>query len=171
MPNEVTGDRGVYVEYPADEMWAILSLESHRYQAGIVGENLGTVPPAVNKAMVEHDIRQMYVMQYEVMGNPEKPRLKPPPKNCVASLNTHDMPPFRAFVEGTDIDDRLDLGFLKKQNVGAERRQRKLMRAALEKLGPVGAVYDRPQSREFVGGHRPPLQLLQAVTQFLSDSM
>ena len=62
IPNELTGDRGVYVEYPADEMWAILSLESHRYKAGIVGENLGTVPPAVNKAMVEHNIRQMYVM-------------------------------------------------------------------------------------------------------------
>jgi len=176
IPNELTGDRGVYVEYPADEMWAILSLESHRYKAGIVGENLGTVPPAVNKAMVEHDIRQMYVMQYEVMGNPEKPRLKPPPENCVASLNTHDMPPFRAFVEGTDIDDRLDLGFLKKQNAGAERRQRKLMRAALEKLGTVGAGYDRPQSRKLAniaGGHRPPLQspLFQVVTQFLSDSM
>ena len=45
IPDELTGDKGVYVEYPADELWAILCLESHRYRAGIVGENLGTVPP------------------------------------------------------------------------------------------------------------------------------
>src|SRR6185295_6814226 len=90
IPNELTGDKGVYVKYPAEELWAILSLESHRYQAGIVGENLGIVPPAVNAAMARHDIRKMYVVQYEVMNEPEKPGLPPPPAKCVASLNTHD---------------------------------------------------------------------------------
>src|SRR5678816_2341650 len=79
IPNELTGDKGVYVEYPAEEMWAILSLESHRYKAGIVGENLGTVPPQVNDAMRRHDIRQMYVVQYEIMGNPDNPALPRPP--------------------------------------------------------------------------------------------
>ena len=33
-------------------------------------------------------------------------------RNAVASLNTHDMPPFRSFYGGSDIDDRIDLGFL-----------------------------------------------------------
>src|SRR5215467_13280189 len=54
IPDELTGDKGVYVEYPAEELWAILSLESHRHRAGIVGENLGTVPPEVNVAMRKH---------------------------------------------------------------------------------------------------------------------
>ena len=49
IPNELSGDKGVYVEYPAEELYAILSLESHRHRSGIVGENLGTVPPAVNR--------------------------------------------------------------------------------------------------------------------------
>jgi 4-alpha-glucanotransferase len=133
IPNELTGDKGVYVEYPAEELWAILSLESHRYQAGIVGENLGTVPPAVNVAMKKHDIRQMYVAQYEIMEDPNKPALRPPPEKCVASLNTHDMPPFRAFLDGADIDDRLDLGFINEKIARMERKQRRLMRAALEK--------------------------------------
>src|SRR5204862_921835 len=84
IPDELTGDKGVYVEYPAGELWAILSLESHRHRAGIVGENLGTVPPAVNAAMAKHDIRQMYVVQYEIMGDPDDPRLRPPAKKCVA---------------------------------------------------------------------------------------
>ena len=152
IPDELTGDKGVYVEYPAEELWAILSLESHRYRAGIVGENLGTVPPEVNAAMADHDIRQMYVVQYELMGDPEKPTLRPPPEKCVASLNTHDMPPFRAFLDGTDIDDRLDLGFLDEKSARDERKQRAKMRAALQNDGHNSRNATR-------------------MLQFLSDSM
>jgi len=152
IPDELTGDKGVYVEYPAEELWAILSLESHRYRAGIVGENLGTVPPEVNAAMADHDIRQMYVVQYELMGDPEKPTLRPPPEKCVASLNTHDMPPFRAFLDGTDIDDRLDLGFLDEKSARDERKRRAKMRAALQN--------DGHNSRNAI-----------RMLQFLSDSM
>src|SRR5262249_11939452 len=47
IPDELTGNKGVYVKYPAEELWAILSLESHRHRVGIVGENLGMVPPTV----------------------------------------------------------------------------------------------------------------------------
>ena len=131
IPDGLTGDKGVYVEYPAEELWAILCLESHRFQAGIVGENLGTVPPAVNARMKRHDIRELYVVQYEIMGNPDKPNLRQPPEKSVASLNTHDMPPFRAFLDGLDIDDRLDLGFQDVKGARKERKQRALMRRKL----------------------------------------
>jgi len=134
IPKEFSGEKGAYVEYRAEEMWAILCLESHRYKAGIVGENLGTVPPEVNEAMVEHDIRQMYVVQYEIMGDPDNPSLPPPPAKCVASLNTHDMPPFRAFIDGTDIHDRVDLGFVDRKAAAVERKQRATMRRALRSL-------------------------------------
>src|SRR5437868_1278418 len=139
IPEELSGDKGVYVEYPAEELYAILSLESHRHHAGIVGENLGTVPPAVNAAMARHNIAQMYVVQYEIVGNPKNPRLGPPPRKSVASLNTHDMAPFQAFLEGTDIDDRVDLGFLDKKMAAIERKQRALQKRALPK--GLGEVY------------------------------
>jgi 4-alpha-glucanotransferase len=131
IPDGLTGDKGVFVEYPAEELWALLCLESHRFHAGVVGENLGTVPPAVNRAMKRHDIRELYVIQYEIMGNPEKPELRQPPSKCVASLNTHDMPPFRAFLDGLDIDDRLDLGFLDEKGARKERKERAVMRRKL----------------------------------------
>jgi 4-alpha-glucanotransferase len=168
IPNDLTGDKGVYVEYPAEELWAILSLESHRYKAGIVGENLGTVPPSVNAAMKKHDIRQMYVVQYEIMGDAEKP-LRPPPEKCVASLNTHDMPPFRAFLDGADIDDRLDLGFINEKIAHTERKQRKLMRAALEKWGRKSGDVDRIlHSKNSINVTRFPFT---HTMQFLSESM
>jgi len=132
IPDGLTGDKGVYVEYPADELWAILSVESHRHRAGIVGENLGTVPPEVNAAMQKHDIRQMYVVQYEIMGDPDNPKLPPPPEKCVASLNTHDMPPYRAFLDGLDIDDRVKLGLIDEKIARKERRQRAKMRRVLK---------------------------------------
>jgi 4-alpha-glucanotransferase len=131
IPDELTSGKGVYVEYPAEELWAILSLESHLHHAGIVGENLGIVPPEVNEAMWRHDIRQMYVVQYETIGNPDQPYLRPPPERCVASLNTHDVAPFRAFLDGTDIDDRIDLGFLDQETARKERTQRAPMRHML----------------------------------------
>src|SRR5262249_5606210 len=131
IPNELTGDKGVYVEYPAEELYAILCLESHRYRAGIVGENLGTVPPGVNRALARHNIRQMYVAQYEIMGDPDNPRLRPVPSKCVASLNTHDMPPFEAFMSGLDIDDRIDLGFQDEKSARTERKERAVMKRKL----------------------------------------
>ena len=36
--------QGTYVTYPAEELFAILILESHRNRCEVVGENLGTVP-------------------------------------------------------------------------------------------------------------------------------
>jgi len=145
IPAELTGDKGVYVKYPAEELWAILSLESHRYMAGIVGENLGTVPPEVNQAMEKHDIRQMYVLQYEIMENPDNPSVREPAMKCIASLNTHDMPPFRAFLDESDIDDRLDLGFLDEETARKEHKSRKTMIQALANLENKGAapVYQR----------------------------
>jgi len=137
IPNGLTGDKGVYVEYPADELYAILCLESHRYQAGLVGENLGTVPPGVNRALAQHNIRQMYVVQYEIMSDSHKPKLRSVPAKSVASLNTHDMPPFQAFLEGLDIDDRVDLGLLDERTATKERTQRLVMR---RKLGSLRSV-------------------------------
>jgi len=85
----------------------------------------------VNRALSRHNIRQMYVVQYEIMGNPERPKLRPVPPRNVASLNTHDMPPFEAFLAGLDINDRLDLGLLDEKTGRVERGQRAIMKRKL----------------------------------------
>jgi 4-alpha-glucanotransferase len=131
IPHGLTADRGVYVEYPADELYAILCVESHRNQAGIVGENLGTVPPEVNILMQRHNIKQMYVLQYEIVGGDPKRALRTVPENAIASLNTHDMPPFRSFLEGKDIDDRFDLNILDEAGAKQEHRHRAQIRKSL----------------------------------------
>lgn len=96
IPEGLAAREGVYVRYQAEEFYAILSLESHRHQAVIVGEDLGTVPHYVRTAMSRHKINRMYVLPFELTGNPGR-ALHPIPADALVSLNTHDMPPFAAF--------------------------------------------------------------------------
>jgi 4-alpha-glucanotransferase len=147
IPRELHGGQGCYVSYPADEIYAILCVESHRQRAWVVGENLGTVPPEVPVAMDRHAIRGMYVVQHELSTNhdPDHP-LPIVPGPAVASINTHDMPPFAAYWGGRDIDDRVALGLLDEPTAALERRNRPLQREAaiayLRHLGLLGPDTD-----------------------------
>ena len=111
IPHGFAPTEGVYVHSHAEEFYAILSLESHRYRAQIIGENLGTVPPYVNAAMARHNIFGMQVSQFLVSADPRQ-ALQDIPRNTVASLNTHDTPTFAGFWNGADIRDRIELGML-----------------------------------------------------------
>jgi 4-alpha-glucanotransferase len=126
IPQGHSAQDGAYVSYPADELYAILNVESHRNKTVIVGENLGTVPPEVNSAMTRHHLRKLFVVQYELRPTP-KDALSQPERRVVASLNTHDMPTFAAFWNGDDLADRTDLGLIKKSDLPrAQEARRKL---------------------------------------------
>ncbi len=132
--------QGAYVTYPAEEFYAMLSIESHRHHAVIVGENLGTVPAEVNRSLKRHGIGSMFVAQYEVRPLPHV-ALRRIPGPVVASLNTHDMPPFAAFWEGLDIPDRRNLGLIKRQDLpGAERLREGIRRSLLRLLRRRGRL-------------------------------
>jgi len=124
IPKDMEASSGVYLHYSAEELYAILALESHRNRAIIVGEDLGTVPPYVRPAMNKHGLYRMYVVHYELASNRQK-GLPPVPRNSVASLNTHDMHPFAALWQGLDINDRQELGLLDRKGTQKERRIRR----------------------------------------------
>jgi len=129
---------GVYLRYPAEEMYAILCLESHRNRSVLVGENLGTVPACVNAAMRRHAVRRTYVVQYELNPNRDL-ALKRPERQAVASVNTHDMPPFAAYWKGADLDDLHALGLFDDKAIAAEHEKRRAVREVLvERLRNVG---------------------------------
>lgn len=130
VPRGLEARQGVYVRYRADELYAILSLESHRHQSAIVGENLGTVPSYVNRTMARHNILGTYVGQFGFTANPEG-ALRAPPPNSVASLNTHDTPTFAGFWQSMDIEYRLKKGLMDENSAQMERRYREELRWAL----------------------------------------
>jgi 4-alpha-glucanotransferase len=130
IPKGLEASQGVYVRYPTQELYAILALESHRHKTVIVGENLGTVPPEVKPAMNRHGFHSLYVLPYELALN-RRTALKSIPGRSVASLNTHDMPPFAAFWEGLDIKQRLRLGLLDKAEAQKEGQERRAIKKEL----------------------------------------
>jgi 4-alpha-glucanotransferase len=121
IPSGMEASQGVYIRYRAEELYAILALESHRHKTIIVGEDLGTVPSYVRPAMKKHGVHHMYVVHYELASDPQRglPSVSP---NSVASLNTHDMPPFAAFWQGLDIEERLRFGLMDKASAKKERK-------------------------------------------------
>jgi 4-alpha-glucanotransferase len=169
---------GAYVSYPAEEIYAILSVESHRRQAWLVGENLGTVPPQVDRALSRHAVRGMHVLQNELGLDPRRP-LGEVPRAVVASVNTHDMPPFAAFWEGHDIGDRLDLGLLTPTTAAEERDvragQRRDLVAFLRRSGWLGTDEDTPEAVlracwEFLAGSSAHVVLLNAEDSWLETA-
>jgi 4-alpha-glucanotransferase len=151
---------GAYVRYPAEEMYAILALESVRNKAVIVGEDLGTVPGYVRPALARHKIQRMYVMQFEVTAD-EKKALPGPMEDSLAALNTHDMPPFAAFWEGLDVQDRVDLGLLDKEGAITELNNRSKLRNALVRyLCPDGRKRRDPSI----------VEVMKAALEFLGRS-
>jgi len=110
IPKGMTAADGVYVKYKADEFYAILTLESQRYRSVIIGEDLGNVPGYIRKQMLKNKIYRMYVASLEYRPNPQQ-ALGLIPEKALASLNTHDLPPFTAFWQekGRNVADRICL--------------------------------------------------------------
>jgi 4-alpha-glucanotransferase len=140
VPDGITAKRGVYVRYPEDELFAILVLESARHKAVVVGEDLGTVPAAVRRAMERHSVHRMHVVQYEAAADAGS-TVTVADEDVVASLNTHDMPLFAGFWRGSEIDDQLELGLIDEEEHRAARQERADLRRTLSRsVGAGGEV-------------------------------
>ena len=145
---------GTYVKYPAEELFAIITLESHRNECEMVGENLGTVPPEIDEALPRHRIWGTYLAEFEA-GEPRE-ELVPPTMGDVALIGTHDTPPFAGWLKGTDIDERVRSGLLREDAVPAERQARA---HSVEKLATALA-----------GGSDDPDDLLGKLLEWLGKS-
>jgi len=90
---------GAYVEFPADELLAIICLEATRANAYVVGEDLGTVEPRVRERLAECHIAGTRVFWFE----DEQPSTWP--ESCLATVTTHDLPTIAGVLSGADGDD------------------------------------------------------------------
>ena len=95
---------GAYVRYPTEELLEIVALESHRAQAIVIGEDLGTVPPGVRDALRRHRLLSTRLVLFE---------RKPPesyPRQSFAAVTTHDLPTIAGAWNGDDVNDRAAAG-------------------------------------------------------------
>ena len=133
--------QGTYVSYPADELFAILSLESHRNRCEIVGENLGTVPQAIDEALPRHRIWGTYLAEFQASADPH---LAPPTAADMALVGTHDTPTFAGWLAGTDIAERIRHGLLATEAEPGVRQERS---RAARRLGKrMGRSVEEPEA-------------------------
>ena len=170
VPQGMEATQGVYVKYPAEELHAILNVESRRRQSMIVGEDLGTVPGGVRRAMQRHNLHGMYVLQFCIQ--PENECLVAPvPEGVVASANTHDMPSFAGFWQGKDIDDQVDLGLVKPSEEEATRARRaEMLRTLVRFYEKNGLLQGNEEARAVTDAELPRLDVIRAMLEFLGRS-
>ncbi|MDX1649038.1 MAG: 4-alpha-glucanotransferase [Myxococcota bacterium] len=125
---------GAYVRFPARALLRVAAQESRRARALLIGEDLGTVPPQVPPSLARHEILSSRVLLFErERGGRFKPASRWSPR-ALATVNTHDLPTFRAWLEGRDLDLRRELGLLPDDDARAEAgREREAEREALRR--------------------------------------
>lgn len=125
IPKKWTAHEGIYLRFPQEDLFAISMLEAQKAKADIVGENLGTVPAAVDDLLNKRNINGMWVLQLETGRAPTEAFARVP-KNAMISFNNHDLPMWASFMKGTDLDLVCSLHILREDSrikFQAERKQ------------------------------------------------
>jgi 4-alpha-glucanotransferase len=144
VPVGLGATEGGYVHYPVDDLMSVLALESATHRCLVVGEDLGTVPDEVRRAMAEFAVYSYKVLLFEKHGDGAFRRPGEYVRRAIATVTTHDLPTMRGWWEGRDLElrDRLNLfpGEEIRRHVYDERvrdRTRMITALASENLRPL----------------------------------
>ena len=109
VPHGSSAAEGAYLNYPLDDLLRLLALESHRHQAVVVGEDLGTVPPEFRSRLRDAGVAGMDVLWFQRDGERfQRPIAWRP--DAMAMTTTHDLPTVAGWWSGKDIAERARLG-------------------------------------------------------------
>lgn len=108
----MSGADGAYVRYPSADLLGIVALESARHSALVVGEDLGTVPKEVPRALEKWGILSSKVFFFERDRRGGFKAAKTYPELALATADTHDMATLTGFWQGRDIELRAEVGLL-----------------------------------------------------------
>ena len=169
IPNGASPADGAYLYYPVDDLLRLLTLESHRHQAIVLGEDLGTVPEGLQEKLIARSILGMRVLLFE-QDNTHFKSILDWPDNALATTSTHDLPTLNGWWHGRDIDWNARLGLTDASSEIDWRRHREREREGLRRVLGEDPQNFREESHEtdqvldasvrFLGHTRAPLVLL-----------
>ncbi|MCO8313793.1 4-alpha-glucanotransferase [Pseudomonas mandelii] len=169
IPNDAPPSDGAYLYYPVDDLLRLLTLESHRHQAIVLGEDLGTVPEGLREKLIARSILGMRVLLFE-QDNTHFKSILEWPDNALATTSTHDLPTLNGWWHGRDIDWSARLNLVDAPGEIEWRQHREREREGLRRVLSQDPQNFREESHEtdqvldaairFLGHTRAPLVLL-----------
>ena len=123
IPRALGAAGGTYVRSRADELLAIVAVESHRARAFIVGEDLGNVEEGVREQLAAQRMLSYRLMYFE----PAPPREFP--EMALSGVTTHDLATVAGLWTGGDVAGSLAAG-LEPNEPGMRSLRDKLAREA-----------------------------------------
>lgn len=112
-----TAKEGGYVYYPVDDLLAILALESHRNQAMVIGEDLGTVPEEIRSKLADNGVYSYRVFFFEQAEDGGFFSPAHYPVQSMSTLTTHDMPTLSGFWHCYDLQLGKELGLYPTEDI------------------------------------------------------
>ena len=164
------GVPGAYVQMPRDALLAVIRLEAARAGATVVGEDLGIIPAGMQQQLAASGILGYRLMMFEDSGG----MFHPPDtytEAALASFGNHDLPTWKGWRAGADIDTRERIGLTGAEAAAQARAERNARKAALDRAiaaaTPPGTLTGSPEAMiGFLGVSRSRLVAVQAEDLF-----
>ncbi|ROM90582.1 4-alpha-glucanotransferase [Pseudomonas brassicacearum] len=161
---------GAYLYYPVDDLLRLVTLESHRHQAIVLGEDLGTVPDGLRDKLIARSILGMRVLLFEQDHGAHFKPILDWSDNALATTSTHDLPTLNGWWHGRDIEWSVRLGLVDSHGEQQWREHRQREREGLRRALSQDPQNFREETHEtdqvldasvrFLGHTRAPLVLL-----------
>ncbi len=140
---------GAYVRYPTAHLLSVCAEVSHAHGALLIAEDLGTVPEGFSEELHERGFLSSRVLLFErdddgFLASSNYPR------ECLATANTHDLPPLAAFETDTDLALRRRAGQIPDDATLEQRRLERSTerRQLIERLTADGLLHSSPKIPE-----------------------
>ncbi len=165
--------QGAYVYYSMREMVAILSIESHRAQCMVIGEDLGTVPAGFREYMYEHGLisNKVFFRQKDKDGSflaPEKYQYL-----SLAQASTHDQATAYGYWLDEDINTFKSCNLYVNEeqyrnNLEIRNKERALLIKAFESQQTFPSESCQKDAETKLDGKSVPEKLEYAVNKYVS---
>ncbi len=130
------GAPGAYVTMPRDALLAVTRIEAARAGAVIIGEDLGVLPEGLQQALSDSGILGCRVAMFE-RDDWQSPRFRAArdyAADTIASFSTHDLPTWRGWRAGTEIEARAEIYHRSPADIAPELASRAAEVAAFDQM-------------------------------------
>jgi 4-alpha-glucanotransferase len=112
IPAGASPTEGAYVYYDAPSTLGTLAAAAAATGSVVIGEDLGTVEPWLREALAARGVLGTQMLWFERGWSNEPLAPQWWRKNSLVTVSTHDLPPAAAFLSGSQVTDRVELGLL-----------------------------------------------------------